>query len=196
MKPQDGQYVAFHGTQVIGRGDLAQVALCCKERQEADPKRRVAIFDEQSGHVIDVNLSGSKAQILGRLAPESRGRRAAVTKRGPGRPKLGVVSREVSLLPRHWEWLSKQRGGASVTLRRLVEAARVSATEQARIRDATDAAHRFIWDMAGNQRGFEEATRALFRHDFARLSELTETWPEGIREQLARFIRRAREADA
>ncbi|MFY0534142.1 DUF2239 family protein [Nannocystis pusilla] len=31
---------------------------------------------------------------------------------GPGRPKLGVVSREVSLLPRHWEWLERQPSGS------------------------------------------------------------------------------------
>lgn len=112
--------------------------------------------------------------------------------RGPGRPKLGVVCREVSLLPRHWEWLAEQRGGASATLRRLVEGAKKSESREAVARRAVEAAHRFMWDLAGDEPGFEEATRSLFAMDFDLFEKQTSGWPAAIRDQLARYIENAR----
>jgi hypothetical protein len=102
--------------------------------------------------------------------------------RGPGRPKLGVVAREVTLLPRHWEWLNRQRGGASVALRRLVDEARHADGGADRRRAAQEAAYRFMSAMAGNREHFEEATRALFAGDAARFTHLIATWPKDIRD--------------
>jgi hypothetical protein len=101
--------------------------------------------------------------------------------RGPGRPKLGVVAREVTLLPRHWEWLNAQRGGASVALRKVVDEARRASGDRDRERAARDAAYRFMSAMAGDRRGFEEASRALFAGDRPRFEQHTVAWPEDIR---------------
>jgi len=107
--------------------------------------------------------------------------------RGPGRPKLGVVAREVTLLPRHWDWLNAQPGGASVALRKLVETARRVNEDKDRVRQAQEAAYRFISTMAGNEPGFEEAARALFAGDERRFDEMTASWPIDVRSHARRL---------
>src|SRR5579863_6549713 len=104
--------------------------------------------------------------------------------RGRGRPKLGVVAREVTLLPRHWDWLASQPGGASVALRKLVEEARRANGDRDRHRAARDAAYHFMSAMAGNFNGFEEASRALFADDRGRFGELIAAWPDDIRDHI------------
>ncbi len=187
-------FVAFAGTSIVARGALSDVVRCCKERLEGGEDERLALFDDDTGRPVDIDFSGSEAEVLARLSrhpmalpPEG----GPGKRRGPGRPKLGVVCREVSLLPRHWSWLSKQRGGASAALRRLVETARKEESGQERGRAAIEATHRFMWDMAGNQPGFEEASRSLFAQDFDTFAERISNWPEDIREQLQRFVQRA-----
>src|SRR5690606_37419211 len=121
-------FVVFLGTNLLTRGSLAEVASAAKQRLEAGALERIACFDERTGRTRDLDLSGNEAEVIGRLGEvdDSSSEAAAplATKRGRGRPKLGVVSREVSLLPRHWEWLAEQPQGASASLRRLVDAAR------------------------------------------------------------------------
>ena len=104
----------------------------------------------------------------------------AADRRKVGRPKLGVVSREVSLLPRHWEWLEGQRSGASVALRRLIDEARKADPAGERRRQTTKAAGRFMTVMAGNLPGYEEASRALYAHNLERLQIQTAGWPEAV----------------
>jgi uncharacterized protein len=101
--------------------------------------------------------------------------------RGPGRPKLGVVAREVTLLPRHWDWLNDQPGGASVALRKLVEAARVTQAAADRRRLAQQSADRFMSAVAGNEPGYEEAARALYSGDRVRFEESMVAWPADVR---------------
>lgn len=177
-------HVAFIGTRRIADGTLREVVAALAATPAA-PHERIAVFDEETGRPVDVDLSGPLDAVLARLgdAPAPRPR---------GRPRLGVVSREISLLPRHWAWLREQRGGASATLRRLVDAARKQGDGDARRRAAVDAAHRFLWDLAGDLPGFEEATRALFAYDFDGLAARTADWPEGVRVQLGRFLEPAR----
>jgi hypothetical protein len=103
---------------------------------------------------------------------------------GPGRPKLGVVSREISLLPRHWDWLEEQPNGASAALRRLVDQARKREPGEQRARLAREAAGRFMSAMAGNFPGYEEASRALYAGNRSRFEELTLNWPRDIREYI------------
>jgi hypothetical protein len=93
------------------------------------------------------------------------------------------------LLPRHWDWLNEQPGGASVTLRKLVDQARHASVDSDRVRKAKEATYRFILDMAGDRVGFEEATRALFAGDRARFGRLVDRWPADIREQAKRLAR-------
>ena len=112
--------------------------------------------------------------------------------RGPGRPKLGVVPREVTLLPRHWDWLGSQPGGASVSLRKLVEKALRASAEPDRLREATESAYRFMHALAGNEAGFEEASRALFAGELARLQAEVANWPPEVRSHLLDLASRAR----
>jgi hypothetical protein len=104
---------------------------------------------------------------------------------------LGVVAREVTLLPRHWDWLGKQPGGASVTLRKLVEAARRSQSQQDDRREALESAYRFMSAMAGDEIGFEEASRALFAKDHPRLRALIANWPVDLRDHIDLLAQRA-----
>ena len=125
-------------------------------------------------------------------ARPSRLEAAAVSApRGPGRPKLGVVAREVTLLPRHWEWLARQPGGASVAIRKLVEAASRTGEDKDRIRQAQEAAYRFMSVTAGNRPHYEEAIRALFAGDASRFEQRIAEWPDDIRAHTSRLAERA-----
>ena len=177
---------AFEGTRCIASGQLEQVAVKAKEVIDRGERAPVMIFDDGTSQPIELDLRGTAADVLRRLArPEStEGAPApeAEGPRGPGRPKLGVVAREVTLLPRHWDWLNAQPGGASVALRRLVETARRANEGKDRVRRAQEAAYRFISAMAGNEPGFEEAARALFANDGQRFEQMTESWPVDVRD--------------
>jgi uncharacterized protein len=163
---------AFSGVRMIASGFLQAVALRAHESANSGVHAPVLIFDDLTGRVIEIDLRGNPEEVLYRVADfgaSAEEKTEAVTPdsgtRGPGRPKLGVVAREVTLLPRHWEWLATQPGGASVALRKLVEQARRTNQDKDRHRLAQEAAYRFMSTMAGNEPGFEEAARALFRGD-------------------------------
>lgn len=130
------------------------------------------VFDDDSGRQVDFDLRGTPEEVLARAEPP---------RAGPGRPKLGVVCREVSLLPRHWEWLEQQPSGISAALRRLVDDARKREPDRALARRTRDAAARFMWTMAGDLPGFEEASRALYAGDTGRLRKLVRSWPADVR---------------
>ena len=170
---------AFDGSRRLASGPHADVAVAVKQRVRSHPDAAILIFDDQSGREIDFDLRGSDRDIADRI--EKQFAATAEPARAAGRPKLGVVSREVTLLPRHWEWLAEQRGGASITLRRLVDQARQADTGAAR-RRAQESAHRFMTAMAGDAIGFEEALRALYAGDAARFAEHTSGWPVDVRE--------------
>lgn len=194
---RDGSFTAFAGTRQVASGDLRSVVLAIKDRLDRGDEGAVLVFDDGSGAELDFDLRGSTAEVLERLtshpalahqAEDAAGAAGRQARPGPGRPRLGVVSREVSLLPRHWEWLGRQRGGASGALRRLVDEARKADRGQERARMAWDAAGRFMWVMGGNLPGFEDAARALHRKDLARMAELIRSWPEDIRAHAARLV--------
>jgi hypothetical protein len=166
-------YTAFEGVREIARGELAPVLTTLKRRFDEDPHALVLVFEERTGKQVDFDLRGSAEAVLQRAAPPVRS--------GPGRPKLGVVAREVSLLPRHWEWLEEQSGGASAAIRRLVEEARRREPEEQKARRAREAAGRFMTAMAGDLAGYEEATRALYAGNREKLREMTGGWPEDVR---------------
>lgn len=166
---------AFDGSHVLAAGPLIDVALTVKAAIEAGAGGPLLVFDDASGHVIDLDLRGSKADIAARLAP------APTEPAGRGRPKLGVVGREVTLLPRQWEWLATQPGGASVTLRKLVEEARRTGSARQKARTAQEAAYRFLSAVAGDLPGYEEATRALFAGDRAKFAGEIAGWPQDVR---------------
>jgi hypothetical protein len=178
--------IAFAGARCIAAGELAQVALTAKKAIDRGVSTPILLFDDATSEPIEVDFRGSPDDVLRRLArsagPAETGAAAErEAPRGPGRPKLGVVAREVTLLPRHWEWLSGQAGGASVALRKLVEQARRDNDGRDRIRRSQEAAYRFMSVMAGDRSGFEEAARALFAGNRARFDRLVKPWPADIR---------------
>jgi hypothetical protein len=197
-------YTAFNGHRRIASGPLETVALAVKHavaRRAAGP---VLIFDDTTGRSVEIDTRGSDQEMLARLAqPTTTNDRAVSARfgcrlppadvsvdadarvsepRGRGRPRLGVVSREITLLPRHWEWLAAQPGGASVALRKLVDEARRTHGEKDRRRSAQERAYHFMSAMAGDMPSFEEAARALFANDQSRLRQLVAAWPEDVRD--------------
>lgn len=180
----DISFVAFQAGARIAAGPLADVAAAARKALDRDESLGVLIFEDATGRPVDVDLRGTVDDILRRFAPPPSEPPAA---RRPGRPKLGVTAREVTLLPRHWEWLAAQPGGASVTLRKLVEQARLAGGGKARRRQAQDGAYRFMSAMAGDEPGFEEAIRALYAADADRFGALTQPWPADVRDQARRM---------
>ena len=182
-------FTAFQGSHRLATGPLAEVALAVKHANDgADAP--ILIFSDATGRAIDFDLRGSDADVVARLQ-QPAATAATDIPRGRGRPKLGVVAREVTLLPRHWDWLAQQKGGASVAIRRLVDEARRVSEDKDRIRHAQEAAYRFMSAMAGNRPHFEEAIRALFAHDKARFEKLIAEWPVDIRDHVADLAGRA-----
>jgi len=189
--------IAFEGTHCIASGSLAEVAVKVKEVSDANPQAQILVFDAQSSESIEIDCRGSVADVLSRIPAaredDSPANETAppATPAGPGRPRLGVVAREITLLPRHWEWLSSQPGGASVALRKLVEQARRASAFADRVRQAQDASFRFMSAMAGNLKNFDEVTRALFAPDRASFKALTVNWPADIRDHLLQLAEAA-----
>jgi uncharacterized protein len=179
-------FTAFAGQRRLLSGTLAEVALAVKRAGEAAP---VVIFNDATGRSLDLDLRGSDSEIIARLPkpPAAELEAEANEPRGRGRPKLGVVAREVTLLPRHWEWLSAQPGGASVALRKLIDEVRRASGDRDRLRAARDAAYHFMSTMAGNLANFEEASRALFADDRRRFAGLIADWPIDIRDHIVRL---------
>jgi hypothetical protein len=190
---QPHTFTAFEGPRRLVSGPLHEVALAVKQAEQR-ASETVAIFSDATGRAIDLDLRGSDEEIVARLQPTTPPDPAAPQEtatpsepRGRGRPKLGVVAREVTLLPRHWEWLNAQPGGASVALRKLVEAARRANGDKDRSRLARDAAYHFMSAMAGNLPDFEEASRALFADERRRFAGLIAAWPDDIRDHIVRL---------
>jgi hypothetical protein len=157
---------AFEGPRVIACGDLSSVTRAAKA-----VRGTVLAFDDETGAQVDLDFREA--------APEPP--------RPVGRPKLGVVAREVTLLPRHWEWLNRQPGGASVALRKLVEEARRAGEQKDRVRHAQEAAYKFMLAMAGNEPGYEEALRALFAGKKEQFEQQIACWPDDVRDYARRL---------
>ncbi|WP_457089738.1 DUF2239 family protein [Microvirga sp. P5_D2] len=177
-------YTAFAGSRHVASGDLRHVALKAHESLDKGEQAPLVILDNATCRLVEVDLRGTADDVVKRLPAQSDAQAEPEpedTPRGPGRPKLGVVAREVTLLPRHWEWLNGQPGGASVALRKLVEDARRSHQAKDRQREGRDVLYRFMSMLAGDQPGFEEASRALFAGDKAGFSKHIASWPQDLR---------------
>lgn len=197
-------YTAFASERCIGSGPIETVALLAKPLVEASPETTVLFFDDDTGREVDLNLRGSEDEVLARLAeqfpapvapevhanPDAEDGREAQA-RGRGRPKLGVVAREVTLLPRHWDWLNSRPGSASVVLRKLIDEARRATAERDERQRAQQAAFVFMSAMAGNREHFEEASRALFAGERRRFLQFIEAWPADIRRHAERLATNA-----
>jgi hypothetical protein len=191
----DPAYVAFDSDRRIGSGSRRDVARAAREALDRRQDASILVFDAQTSALVDLDLRGSVDDVLARIPPATTPPAdedaVVAAPRGPGRPKLGVVAREITLLPRHWDWLAQQKGGASVALRKLVDEARRANEEPDRIRLGQEAAYRFMSTMAGNRPHFEEAIRALFAADPRRFEKLIAEWPADIRYHTAKLAERA-----
>jgi uncharacterized protein len=185
--------IAFDGDRRIAAGDLRSVARAAKEALERRHDASIVIFDGRTSNPIDIDFRGTVGEVLARLPdmPAASDDTAPPVPRGPGRPKLGVIAREITLLPRHWDWLAQQSGGASVAIRKLVEEARRTGEDRDRIRQAQEAAYRFMSAMAGNAPHYEDAIRALFADDAAGFEKLIAQWPADVRDHIATLAERA-----
>ncbi|HUP87713.1 MAG TPA: DUF2239 family protein [Longimicrobiales bacterium] len=169
---QDTRCTAFLGQRRIAGGLINDVARKVKDVIGHDANAPVFIYDDATARPVEIDFRGTANDVIRRLTPPPRGR---------GRPKLGVEPREITLLPRHWDWLNSQPGGASAAIRRLVEDAKRSSAQKDAARIAQDSAYRFMSGMAGNEEGFEEATRALFAKDREGFEVSTSSWPNDVR---------------
>jgi uncharacterized protein len=208
MNPQSEatSIIAFEGNRRIAAGELRDVVRAAKETLERRKDASILVFDGNTGGAIDIDFRGTIADVLARLPQEAavapdlespledpleNAEPEPTPSRGRGRPKLGVVAREITLLPRHWDWLARQSGGASVAIRKLVEEARRSGEDNDRIRLAQEAAYRFMSAMAGNAPHYEDAIRALFANDRTGFEKLIADWPEDVRDQSLELAGRA-----
>ena len=197
MNPgSDAAYIAFEGDRRIASGDLRAVARAAKEVLDRRNDVSILVFDGRTSAPIDLDFRGTVDDVLARLpeipdAPAAAEDAVPSAPRGPGRPKLGVVAREITLLPRHWDWLARQPGGASVAIRKLVEQARRAGEDKDRVREAQEAAYRFMSVMAGNRPHYEDAIRALFAPDPAGFKKLIAEWPADIRHHASALAARA-----
>lgn len=194
-------WIAFADQRCVALGAPRDVAAAVKARVDAAPDTAVLVFDAASSFPVELDLRGALADVLARLpaagfdegpigegGPLPDSDNAQVPARSPGRPKLGVTAREVTLLPRHWDWLGKQPGGASVALRKLVEQAIRANVEADRLRDRQESAYRFMTAVAGNAPGHEEAVRALFANDADRLARIISAWPADVSAHVLRLL--------
>jgi hypothetical protein len=179
--PPPQTYSAFSEDRLIAFGSLATVLSAAKLYIDSSEDPQLLIFEDRTGRQVEFDFTGTVEEVQARALPPPQ-------RTGPGRPKLGVVSREVSLLPRHWEWLEDQPQGISAGLRRLVDEARKRNPGELRARKGREAVNKFMTAIAGNRVNYEEASRALFAADNARFEELTAEWPEDIRAHLLRVL--------
>lgn len=182
--------IAFEGGQKITEGTLADVAVAMRKRAGKATHEAILVFDYVTGRSLQIDLSGSEDDVRARFeanATDTSAEPASPTPRGPGRPRLGVIAREVTLLPRHWDWLNAQPGGASVALRKLVDEARKVRSETDTLRTRQEATYRFMSAIAGDWPNYEEANRALFASDADRFHLLTDRWPADVRDHARRL---------
>jgi hypothetical protein len=198
MSPLDVAHIAFDGDRRIASGDLREVAHAAKQALQRNKDASILVFDGSTSGPVEIDFRGTVDDVLARLPAAAEAAATGIDaepelpqSRGPGRPKLGVVAREITLLPRHWDWLAQQTGGASVAIRRLVEQARRSGEDRDRIRQAQEAAYRFMSVMAGNKPHYEDAIRALFADDPAGFEKLIAQWPADVRDHASMLAERA-----
>jgi uncharacterized protein len=195
MKPTETAYIAFEGDRRVGSGSLHEVARAAREALDRRQDASILVFESGSSALVDIDLRGSVDDVLARIppavTPPADEDTLIAAPRGPGRPKLGVVAREITLLPRHWDWLAQQKGGASVAIRRLVDEARRVNEDADRIRLGQESAYRFMSAMAGNRPHYEEAIRALFAGDPRRFEKLIAEWPADVRDHVAKLAEQA-----
>lgn len=200
-------FTAFSGTSRLASGTLADAAGAIVRAMHARDNGPLLIFDDRTGRVVDIDWRGTEDEVTARYAGASvpapapapaatPASESPAAPRGPGRPRLGVVAREVTLLPAQWDWLGQQPGGASVTLRKLVDQARRERAGTDATRVARENAYRFLHAVGGDLPHFEAMSRALFAGDDVALQQLLVQWPADVRDYALRLLTPATTATA
>lgn len=185
---EQNTYTAFEGTKLVGRGSIHDVVLKIKKRLGKSDNCTAWIFNDLTGKIMDFNFQGTEKDVLKRLDIFSS-KEELKPSSGPGRPKLGVISREVSLLPRHWEWLAGQPSGASATLRRLIEEAKKKSHGVLNIKQMQERTYKVMSVLAGDLNSYEEALRALYKRDEKKFSQCVKDWPKDVQNHLTEIAR-------
>jgi hypothetical protein len=184
MKTQNSNtYTAFEGLKFLVQGDLEEVVLKVKKHIGTADISSVLIFSNSTGKTMDFNFQGTKQDVQKRLELYTSKEVNSDTS-GPGRPKLGVISREISLLPNHWEWLATQSGGASSTIRNLIEDARKKSSGIVSVKQIQERAYKVMSVLAGDLENYEEALRALYKKDQKIFSQNIHSWPVDVKKYL------------
>ena len=178
---------AFADCRLVASGTREEVLRATKRHLDAGGAP-VLIFEDASGRQVDFDFRGTVDDVIARAQTE--------VKSGPGRPRLGVVSREISLLPRHWDWLESQPNGISAAIRRLVDDARRNETGIERGRHVRNAISKLLWALAGDLLNFEEVARALHAREDSRLEALMSDWPKDVQAHVVRRLEGAKALEA
>ena len=177
--------IAFNGNLKVAEGEPEQALPAIRAFLEADQAASLLVLNHQTSRVLEIDWTQPDELITRSLAYQA-GEVPVQQRQGRGRPKLGVQSREVSLLPRHWEWLNRQQGGASAALRRMVEAARKSPVVQ--LEEASLAVDRFMQTLAGDLPRYEEALRQFYRHQYGAMFTEMADWPEDVQRHIRALV--------
>ncbi len=178
----------FLGVKKMAQGSIEEVIPWLKQTYADEALTTFLLFDDATGKTFDVDFRGTIDEVLARffeksgISPSSEA--IPLSTKRVGRPKLGVVSGEVTLLPRHWEWLKRQPGGASVTLRKLVEEARRTDTQHNQVRVAQEATYHVMTTLAGDFPNYEEALRSLYAKDDVRFNQLLASFEPDVRDYI------------
>ena len=178
----------FLGVKKMAQGSIEEVIPWLKQTYADEALTTFLLFDDATGKTFDVDFRGTIDEVLARffeksgISPSSEA--IPLSTKRVGRPKLGVVSGEVTLLPRHWEWLKRQPGGASVTLRKLVEEARRTDTQHNQVRVAQEATYHVMSTLAGDFPNYEEALRSLYAKDDVRFNQLLASFEPDVRDYI------------
>lgn len=186
-------WIAFEHHRLLARSEPTGVITAVQRRLGEHPEALLLVLDAVTSERIELDWRTPAAQLLVQLpaapaADESDEAAGSDAPRGPGRPKLGVTAREVTLLPRHWDWLARQPGGASVALRKLVQSAMREGGSAEKQRRATEATYRFMSIVGGDLPQYEEVSRALFAGDLARVDALAADWPADVAAHLRTLL--------
>ena len=180
-------YTAFADCRLVASGTREEVLRATRKHLDRDGTP-VLIWEDASGRQVDFDFRGTIDQVIERASTTVKSR--------PGRPRLGVVSREISLLPRHWDWLESQPNGISAAIRRLVDDARRNETGIERGRHVRNAISKFLWAIAGDFPNFEEVARALHAREDSRLEALMSGWPADVRAHVFKRLEHAAALEA
>jgi hypothetical protein len=180
-------YTAFGNGKLIVHGGLDDVVTKIKRWYDKYSNGTLLVFNDFTGKTMEFDLRGSEKEVLQKIEMFLPQEIVVVSAR-PGRPKLGVVTREVSLLPQHWEWLASQPEGASAALRKLVEGAKKNLVMKESVKQVQERAYKIMSILAGDLPQYEEALRSLYRRNEENFKQHIASWSPDIKDYVMKTV--------